>query len=80
MTTLPDARLFIDGKLCKASDGGTYDVIGPWTGQPVGKAADATADDVNRAIAGARRAFDETNWGSPENKDNRLALVKKLAC
>ena len=78
MTTLPDAKLFIDGKLCDASDGGTYDIIGPWTGEPVGKAADATADDVNRAIAAARRAFDETNWGSLENKDNRLALVKKL--
>lgn len=75
MTTLPDSKLFIDGKLCDASDGGTYDIIGPWTGQPVGKAADATADDVNRAIAAARRAFDETDWST--NRQKRYDLVKK---
>ena len=78
MTLIPEAKLFIDGELRGASDGGTYDVISPWTGQPVGKAADATADDVNAAIAAARRAFDETNWGSIENKDKRLELVTKL--
>ncbi len=78
MTTLPEAKLFIDGELRGASDGGTFDVISPWTGQPVGKAADGTADDVNAAIAAARRAFDETDWGSSANAQNRLALVTKL--
>jgi aldehyde dehydrogenase (NAD+) len=77
MTTLPDARLFIDGKLCDATGGRTYDVISPWTGQPVGKAADATAADVDRAIAAARRAFDETDWGLAANAGKRLELVKK---
>jgi aldehyde dehydrogenase (NAD+) len=76
MSTLPDAKLFIDGKLCDASNGATYDVIGPWTGQPVCKAADCTADDVNRAIAAARRAFDETDW--PTNKARRVELVTRL--
>jgi aldehyde dehydrogenase (NAD+) len=75
MVKLPDAKLFIDGKLCDASGGRTYDVIGPWTGEPVGKAADASAEDVDRAIAAARRAFDETDW--PTNKDKRVELVKK---
>ncbi len=78
MTTLPEAKLFIDGQLCQAEGGKTYDLISPWTGEPVGKAADASANDVERAIAAARRAFDTTDWGSFENKDNRLALVKKL--
>ena len=30
MTTLPDAKLFIDGKLCDATGGATFDVISPW--------------------------------------------------
>ena len=77
MTQLSDARLFIDGKSCDASNGATFDVISPWTGEPVGKAADCTADDVNAAIAAARRAFDTTDWGSPENRQNRFELVKK---
>ncbi|MFA7585657.1 MAG: aldehyde dehydrogenase family protein [Novosphingobium sp.] len=77
MTQLPDAKLFIDGQLRDASGGATYDVISPWTGEPVGKAADATAADVDAAIAAARRAFDQTDWSAPENRANRLALVTK---
>ncbi len=76
MTMLPDARLFIDGKLCDATGGRSYDVIGPWTGQTVGTAADATAADVGRAIQAARRAFDETDWST--NHDLRFATVSKL--
>lgn len=76
MTTLPDARLFIDGELRDAEGGKTYDVIGPWTGQPVGKAADAGGADVEAAIAAARRAFDETDWST--NKELRVAMVRKL--
>ena len=45
MTLIPEAKLFIDGELRGASDGGTYDVISPWTGQPVGKAADVILVD-----------------------------------
>lgn len=59
---LPEAKLYIDGVLRSAAGGKTYDNIGPWTGQAVGKAADASAEDVNAAIAAARRAFDETDW------------------
>jgi aldehyde dehydrogenase (NAD+) len=75
MTTLPDAKLFIDGHLRDATGGATYDIVSPWTGEPVGRAADATADDVNEAIAAARRAFDTTDWAT--NVENRVALVKK---
>ncbi|MBU6268265.1 MAG: aldehyde dehydrogenase family protein [Sphingomonadales bacterium] len=74
---LPEAKLFIDGKQCDAASGKTFDVISPWTGEPVGKAADCGAEDVERAIVAARRAFDTTNWGSHDNKDVRFALVKK---
>ncbi|HEX8055082.1 MAG TPA: aldehyde dehydrogenase family protein, partial [Novosphingobium sp.] len=75
MTTLPDAKLFINGQLRDATGGRTYDVISPWTGEPTGKAADATAEDVEAAIVAARNAFDNTDWST--NKEKRLALVKK---
>ncbi len=58
MTTLPDAKLYIDGEIRDAEGGKTFDVISPWTGQPVGQAADGSAADVEAAIAAARRAFD----------------------
>lgn len=77
MTQLPDAKLFIDGTLRDATGGATFDVISPWTGEPVGKAADASAADVEAAIAAARRAFDQTDWGAPENRQKRFELVQK---
>ena len=78
MTNLPDAKLYIDGKLRDAEGGKTFDVISPWTGEVAGKAADASAADVDEAIAAARRAFDESDWAAPENRGHRLELVKKL--
>ncbi len=76
MTILPDGMLIIDGKIRAAEGGKTYDNIGPWTGEVVGKAADASAADVEEAIASARRAFDTTDWST--NHEKRFTLVKKL--
>ena len=73
---LPETQLYIDGQLRAAAGGRTYDNIGPWTGDAVGRAADADADDIEAAIAAARRAFDKTDWST--NRDLRLDLVTKL--
>ena len=72
---LPEAKLYIDGVLRGATGGKTYDNIGPWTGQVVGKAADASPEDVNAAISAARRAFDETDWST--RHAYRLELLTK---
>jgi aldehyde dehydrogenase (NAD+) len=77
MTTLPEAKLFIDGELRGATGGATYDITSPWTGETVGQAADATAADVDAAIAAARHAFDHTDWSSDENRQNRFEILKK---
>lgn len=61
MTMLPEAKLYIDGVVRRASADKTYDNVGPWTGEVVGKAADASREDVLAAIAAARKAFDQTD-------------------
>ena len=75
-TILPEGMLFIDGELRRAQGNKTYDNIGPWTGKPVGVAADASAADVEMAIVAARHAFDHTDWST--NREKRLLLVKRL--
>ena len=69
-----DTLLFIDGELRPAEGGKTYDNIGPWTGEVIGKAADGSAKDVDAAIAAARRAFDTTDWAT--NHARRYELMK----
>jgi aldehyde dehydrogenase (NAD+) len=60
----PAPLLLIDGKLTRAGDGTTYPILNPATGQEIGQAPDATAADVDAAIAAARRAFDESDWST----------------
>ncbi len=72
---LPEAKLCIDGELRPATGNKVYDNIGPWSGEVIGTAPDASAEDVEAAIASARRAFDKTDWS--RNREQRLATVKK---
>jgi aldehyde dehydrogenase (NAD+) len=76
MTIFADSQLFIDGVQRPAAGGKTFDNISPWTGQSIGRAADASAADVEAAIAAARRAFDTTDWST--NHAKRFDLVTKL--
>ncbi len=59
-----EERLLIDGQLVAAERGKTYDNINPANEDVIGVAADASPADVERAIAAARRAFDETGWST----------------
>jgi aldehyde dehydrogenase (NAD+) len=77
MTKYPDARLLIAGELRPAENGATYSDISPLTGEEIGRAADATLGDLDRAIAAARKAFDTTDW--PTDHKARLAKVRAFA-
>jgi aldehyde dehydrogenase (NAD+) len=72
----PETRNFIDGKLVPASNGGSFENLNPATGQAIGTCADGTKDDMERAIAAARRAFDETDWST--NHAFRARCVRQL--
>jgi len=60
----PETRNLIDGRLVGASNGTTFPNINPATEEVIGVTADGTRDDMDRAIAAARRAFDETDWST----------------
>ena len=62
--TNPAPRMLLDGKLVEASGGATFPIVNPATGSEIGRAPDATAEDMDAAIAAARRAFDETTWST----------------
>ncbi len=54
----------IDGALVEASNGATFENYDPATEELLGVCADGSVDDMDAAIAAARRAFDETTWAS----------------
>jgi aldehyde dehydrogenase (NAD+) len=61
---LGERRLLIDGELCESSNESTFDNVNPATEEVLGVVADATRADMDRAIAAARRAFDQTSWST----------------
>ncbi|HVV37282.1 MAG TPA: aldehyde dehydrogenase family protein, partial [Acidimicrobiales bacterium] len=69
-------QLLIDGELVDAEGGRTYETRNPATGEVLGTAADATRGDADRAIAAARRAFDETDWAT--NTAFRAQCLRQL--
>jgi aldehyde dehydrogenase (NAD+) len=60
----PESRLYIDGRLRESSTGKTVDNLNPATEELLGVATDASAQDMEEAIAAARRAFDTTTWST----------------
>jgi aldehyde dehydrogenase (NAD+) len=60
----PETRNLIDGKLAPASNGAVFPNVNPASEETIGVAADGTREDMLRAIAAARRAFDETDWST----------------
>ncbi|MHB8593868.1 MAG: aldehyde dehydrogenase, partial [Acidimicrobiales bacterium] len=55
-------RLFIGGEWVAPAGTGTIDVVNPTTEEVAGRVPDATEADIDRAVASARRAFDEGPW------------------
>jgi aldehyde dehydrogenase (NAD+) len=57
-------RNLIDGQLVDAGNGASFENRNPATEEVLGVCADATREDMEAAIAAARRAFDESDWST----------------
>jgi aldehyde dehydrogenase (NAD+) len=75
MTTID--RHYIDGDWQRPSSTGTLDVLSSATEQPVGRAPLGSAEDVDRAVHAARRAFDGA-WGRT-TVEERAQWLERLA-
>ncbi len=78
---MSDTRFFghiIDNEEVESIDGKRFDTVNPWTREKWGEVAEAGEKDAERAIASARRAFDEGPWPRMGRRE-RAALIHKLA-
>jgi aldehyde dehydrogenase (NAD+) len=70
-------QLFIDGKQVEAASGRTFETVNPYTGKPWAQLADGGPEDVDRAVAAARAAF-EGEWGRKSGFE-RAAIMRSIA-
>jgi acyl-CoA reductase-like NAD-dependent aldehyde dehydrogenase len=71
-------RLFIGGEWRESASGRTFATYNPATGEPIAEVSEADAGDVGRAVAAARRAFDEGGWPETPGRQ-RAALLHRIA-
>ncbi|HTV99403.1 MAG TPA: aldehyde dehydrogenase family protein [Streptosporangiaceae bacterium] len=70
-------QLFINGQWSDAASGKTFDTPDPATGETLARVAEGDAEDVNRAVKAARKAFDEGPW-SRMTPSERGRIVWKI--
>jgi len=56
-------QLFIDGRWVDAASGRTFTTPNPATGETLATVAEGDAEDIDRAVKAARRAFEDGPWG-----------------
>uniref|UniRef100_A0A673NLF0 Cytosolic 10-formyltetrahydrofolate dehydrogenase-like n=1 Tax=Sinocyclocheilus rhinocerous TaxID=307959 RepID=A0A673NLF0_9TELE len=78
MTIRIPHQLFINGEFVDAEEGKTYKTINPTDGQAICDVSLAQISDVEKAVAAAKEAFEEGEWGKMNPRD-RGKLLYKLA-
>lgn len=67
-------RLHIGGAWVDGEGGKEFDTVNPATGRAFAKVAEASASDVDKAVAAARAAFEDGPWARMKPKDRAAAL------
>ncbi len=72
----PNGQAFIDGAFCDAADGEKFETTNPASGDVLAEVAHCKAADVDRAVAAARRVFNEGTWSRAEPEERKEVLLQ----
>ena len=70
----PSYGLFIDGEFAEAADGKVFKTVSPSTEEVLSEVARAGAEDVDRAVKAARRAFEK--WSALPGSERAKYLFR----
>lgn len=75
----PKYNLFIEGKFQAPASGKYFSTINPATEKPIAEIAEANAEDVNKAVQSARKAYDKY-WKkiSPSERGRYLYRIARM--
>ncbi|TCJ35242.1 aldehyde dehydrogenase [Parafrankia sp. BMG5.11] len=71
-------QMFVGGAWVAPSTDSRIEVTSPHTEKLIGRVAAASTEDVDRAVAAARRAFDEGPWPRTDPAE-RVEVIRRLA-
>jgi gamma-glutamyl-gamma-aminobutyraldehyde dehydrogenase/4-guanidinobutyraldehyde dehydrogenase/NAD-dependent aldehyde dehydrogenase len=70
------SQAFVDGAYVDAASGATFDCVSPGTGRVIAQVSACDSEDVDRAVAGARRAFESGVWSRTAPKKRKKVLQR----
>ncbi len=73
------SQAFVDGAYVDALSGETFDCVSPITGATVAQIAAGDAADIDRAVSGARAAFESGVWSRLAPKKRKRTMLKLAA-
>ena len=73
-----ETRLFIDGRFVEAAKGGRFATINPSNGETLAEMSAGTAEDIDRAVMAARRAFKSGCWSKMAPRQ-RMEVMNRFA-
>lgn len=71
-------QLYINGAWCDATKGGKFVTYNPATDTPITEVANATAEDVDKAVAAAKACLNGPTWGYKSTGAQRAIILRKL--
>ena len=77
-TATTSTQLLIGGQWREGGAGATYENRNPATGGVLADVAESTREDVDAAVAAARKAFDAGKWASMA-ASRRTKIINKMA-
>ncbi|PHU23858.1 Aldehyde dehydrogenase, mitochondrial [Capsicum chinense] len=69
-------KLLINGQFVDSASGKTFPTLDPRTGEVIANVAEGDAEDINRAVAAARKAFDEGPWPKMSAYERSRIMLK----
>lgn len=72
----PESQIFIDGKFVDAASGKTFDNFAPGDNHLIGKNAAGDLEDVNRAVASAKKVFEAGTWREMNPRDKKKIMLR----
>ena len=71
-----EGRAFVDGRYVDALSGQTRPTINPANGQQLANVALCGTEDADRAVQGARQAFESGNWSEMAPGDRKMIMIR----
>jgi gamma-glutamyl-gamma-aminobutyraldehyde dehydrogenase len=76
LASIPAPHAFIDGASVTAASGETFETMMPSTGELLAKVAACGPEDVDRAVAAARRAFQAGTWSRLAPAERKAVMLR----